>query len=60
MAADIKDSALGITLCSCFLSISTHAGFLVGLEESVELRHLAGASSGAMVAGLAAAGIRPQ
>ncbi len=53
--------AVGITLCSSFLGFYSHAGFLAGLQAGgVPLRHLAGASSGAMVAGFAAAGWAPQ
>ena len=56
--AELSDGSIGITLCSSFLGFSAHAGFLAGIEAGgVEVRYLAGASSGAMVAGLAAAGI---
>jgi len=52
---------LAVSLSSAFLGFYTHAGFLQGLEDAgVRPQHLAGASSGALVAALAGVGMRPQ
>lgn len=55
------DSRLALSLSSAFLGFYTHAGFLQGLVEAgVWPGHLAGASSGAMVAAFAGVGMRPK
>lgn len=47
-----------LSLCSSFLGYYSHAGFLEGLmAEGFQLKHVAGASSGALIAGLAGAGL---
>jgi len=54
------DPGLAVSLSSAFLGFYTHAGFLQGLAEGgVWPGHLAGASSGALVASLAACGMHP-
>jgi NTE family protein len=55
------DPSLAVSLSSAFLGFYTHAGFLQGLAEGgVWPGHLAGASSGALVAALAANGWTPK
>jgi predicted acylesterase/phospholipase RssA len=55
------DPSLAVSLSSAFLGFYTHAGFLQGLAEGgVWPGHLAGASSGAFVAALAANGWTPK
>lgn len=55
------DPSLAVSLSSAFLGFYTHAGFLEGLAEGgVWPGHLAGASSGALVAALAANGWTPK
>lgn len=55
------DPGLAVSLSSAFLGFYTHAGFLEGLAEGgVWPGHLAGASSGALVAALAANGWTPK
>lgn len=52
---------LAVTLSASFLGFYSHAGFLMGLAEAgLWPVTLAGCSSGALVAGLAAAGLHPQ
>lgn len=52
---------LAVSLGAAFLGFYTHAGFLQGLaERGVWPEHLAGCSSGAVVAGLAATGLAPE
>lgn len=53
--------ALAVSLSSAFLGFHSHAGFLQGLAEGgVWPAHIAGASSGALVAALAATGMNPR
>jgi NTE family protein len=57
----LADPGLAVSLSSAFLGFYTHAGFLQGLAEGgVWPGHLAGASSGALVAALAANGWTPK
>jgi len=54
-----RDSSVALGLGSSFLGYVAHGGFLAGLEETgLEVGHIAGSSSGALVAGLHAAGYR--
>jgi NTE family protein len=51
---------VAVSLCSAFLGFHSHAGFLHGLAEGgVWPGHIAGASSGALVAALTASGMAP-
>lgn len=53
-------SDVAVSLSSAFLGFHSHAGFLQGLAEGgVWPGHIAGASSGALVAALAASGMTP-
>ncbi len=52
---------LAVSLSASFLGFYSHAGFLMGLAEAgLWPAALAGCSSGALVAGLAAAGLHPR
>lgn len=60
MSPPEPDQGLALSLSSAFIGFYTHAGFLQGLwDAGVWPSHLAGASSGALVAGLAASGRSP-